>query len=90
MGELKKLKDDQRRLQDELLAMKIANMKLTSKFDNLSNSLQVKGRDFYGLDPTQAMVVFDLTKNPAIVLTTNDTFCKMLGYEMVSSLRMVY
>jgi hypothetical protein len=33
----------------------------------------------------RAMVVFDLTKNPAIVLTANDVFCQMVGYEMVLS-----
>jgi len=81
MTELKKLKEDQQRLQDELLAMKISNMKLNTKFESLS---MPKRSDYYisGINPTSAMVVFDLTKNPAIVLTTNETFCKMVGYEM--------
>ena len=35
------------------------------------------------IDSRKAMVVYDLTKNPPIVLTTNDTFCKMIGYDMV-------
>ncbi len=34
MAELKKLKDDQKRLNDELLAVKIQNMNLTSRLDS--------------------------------------------------------
>ncbi len=86
MSELKKVKEDQRRLQDELLTMKLANMKLVSNIETLSNSIQVKGNYYIsGIDPSKAMVVFDLTKNPAIVLTTNDTFCQLVGYDMVGA-----
>jgi hypothetical protein len=34
MAELKKLREDQRRLNDELLSLKIANMKLSAKIEN--------------------------------------------------------
>jgi hypothetical protein len=34
----------------------------------------------------KAIVIYDLTKMPPIVKTANDTFCKMLGYELVRSL----
>jgi hypothetical protein len=34
MSELSKLKDDQKRLNDELLSLKIQNMKLTAKLEN--------------------------------------------------------
>lgn len=59
----------------------------SSQYETLQDEFQVVQRNSNQnsllADPQKAMVVFDLTRNPAIVLTTNDIFCKMLGYEMV-------
>lgn len=86
MEELKRLKEEQRKLNEEILALKIQNMNLTNKLE--SSLLQTCTQPVYFsnfIDQSQkAMVVFDLTKNPAIVLTANDIFCKMLGYDMVN------
>jgi hypothetical protein len=85
MAELKKLKDDQRRIDTELLELKLQNMKLSSQLDNTTNHLNGHGYIPVRMGGNQkAMVVFDLTKNPAIVLTANDLFCKRLGYDMVT------
>lgn len=68
--------EEQKRLQEEVLALKIQNLKLSSRVDALVPRGPQK--------PLQkAMVVFDLVRQPAIVLTCNDTFCQMLGYDMV-------
>jgi hypothetical protein len=90
MAELKKLKDDQQRLNEELLALKIQNMKLSSKIDNFGNEIQhthpAPSPFLLSNIDQRPMVVFDLIKKPAIVLTANDAFCEMLGYEMVTFL----
>lgn len=82
MDELKALREEQKRLNEEILALKLQNLTLSNKLDStLSQHPFMLGG---GLDPNKAMVVFDLTKVPAVVLTANEMFCKMLSYEMVT------
>jgi hypothetical protein len=95
-------------MNEELLSLKIQNLKLTSTLENFASQLpKFTTPPVYGNNPLlllgtnnneltiqsaagansvsgKAMVVFDMTKNPAIVLTANDTFCQMLGYQLVS------
>lgn len=101
INELKKVKEEHRRLDDDILQLKMQNLSLQSKLEKLSTpgvnmmngaipshptgtlsiSPPIGAENF--IDSRKAMVVYDLTKNPPIVLTTNDTFCKMIGYDMV-------
>jgi len=123
MKELKKVKQDQERLDNEVLNLKLENSNLTSRLRNSqwqvmrlmeyfsqlaeSGPTQVPYRhpvlsigssddepslpDFIpphsypGTVPNpseQPMVVYNVTKNTAIVLTANSTFCELLGYEL--------
>lgn len=78
MSELRKMREEQKRLHEEILALKLQNMQLSSRVDAIVPT------NYIGSSSSQkGMVVFDLLKQPAIVLTANDTFCQMLGYEMV-------
>jgi hypothetical protein len=76
------VKEDQHKLDEEILALRMQNLTLQSKLEKLQMS-QAYPQLGDVVDSRKAMVVFDLTRNPPIVLTTNDTFCKLLGYEMV-------
>jgi hypothetical protein len=62
-----------------MLALKIQNLKLSSRIDSVA-----KPSARPAINPQQAMVVFDLQRNPAVILTANDTFCHLVGCEMVN------
>lgn len=134
MKELKKLKGDQKRLDDEVLHLKLENsnlsarlktsqwqvMRLMDYFSQMADQqpggqIPTQRRPLRALDavpafPTHAMettassthnpshigvstalpkgraeqpmVVYDLSKSTATVLTANTTFCQMIGYEL--------
>jgi PAS domain S-box-containing protein len=65
----------------------IASSALTS-----SNSAVTPSQDkaFSGWLSEKAMVVFDLSKNPAVVLTCNDAFCRLFGYQMENVIGMAW
>jgi len=79
LEEIRLLKEDQKRIYDEILALKMDNLRMNSTLDNNKISTTKK---FAKEETPKGMVLFDLLKTPAIVLTANDTFCEMLGYEI--------
>jgi hypothetical protein len=69
------------RLNEELLTLRIQNMKLNHRIEGIAENSSLSLRP--PIDPQKAMVVFDLQKSPPVVLTANEFFCKMVGYDMV-------
>eukprot|EP01122_Echinamoeba_exundans_P014594 TRINITY_DN6647_c0_g1_i1.p1 TRINITY_DN6647_c0_g1~~TRINITY_DN6647_c0_g1_i1.p1 ORF type:complete len:689 (+),score=133.15 TRINITY_DN6647_c0_g1_i1:1125-3191(+) len=57
-----------------------------------SNAAVTSAQDkaFSGWLSEKAMVVFDLSKNPAVVLTCNDAFCRLFGYQMENVIGMAW
>ncbi|ELR23061.1 uncharacterized protein ACA1_360970 [Acanthamoeba castellanii str. Neff] len=118
MKELKKLKGDQKRLDDEVLHLKLENsnlsarlktsqwqvMRLMDYFSQMADQQPVPAFPTHAMETTassthnpshigvstalpkgraeQPMVVYDLSKSTATVLTANTTFCQMIGYEL--------
>jgi len=77
LEEIRTLREDHKRLYQEVLSLKMENMRLSCKLDNCLGTVPTPDTS-----SLRGMVLFDLLKKPAIVLTANDTFCQMLGYEM--------
>lgn len=145
MKELCKLKNDQKRLDEQLLELKLENSNLTTTLKNsqfqvmrlmeyftemaehqqhqvemqpplpgetrktlpalslphrssMPDMMHIPSVETGGVNVTptadglrgrgtraeQPMVVYDISKNNATVLTANSTFCELLGYEMVT------
>ncbi len=111
MQEIRKIKQDQLRMQDEVSYLRHQNDVLIDKLNKLSvsglNNLppptpnpalpagtqsapssaatpssRVEGSMAQMLATDRAMVVFDLIKSPAIVLTANEHFCQLFGYKL--------
>eukprot|EP01117_Protostelium_nocturnum_P014745 TRINITY_DN5642_c0_g1_i1.p1 TRINITY_DN5642_c0_g1~~TRINITY_DN5642_c0_g1_i1.p1 ORF type:complete len:402 (+),score=84.08 TRINITY_DN5642_c0_g1_i1:382-1587(+) len=84
MGEMKRMKEEMKKLNDEMLTMRLQNMKLTSAVEELKPSILNNDSSQWLLPANSGcgMVVFDLRQNPPIVLTANDIFCEMLGYSL--------
>lgn len=82
LNELRELKANQRRLHEELQRLK-AN-ELNSMPYEQSTALQKASAATAAPPPVndKAIVIYDLTKLPATVKTANETFCRMLGYDM--------
>mmetsp|Transcript_36663 Transcript_36663/g.50445 ORF Transcript_36663/g.50445 Transcript_36663/m.50445 type:complete len:352 (-) Transcript_36663:61-1116(-) len=90
LSEIRKIKEDNRRLQEELLAVKLENLKLSSMFltdqtvPNMSTALAcTRPRPREEEDMSEKpMVVYDLRHRPPTILTTNFQFCNLVGYSM--------
>jgi len=82
LQEIQKLRADQMRISDELLAIKLENMRLSAQVKQLPGTLSRPSRMIPPPDKASGpMVVFDLTSKPATVMTANDKFAEMLGYK---------
>jgi hypothetical protein len=76
MKEIQKLLADQQRIRDEIMALRMANLQLENRLElmegsTLTNqSLQVdEPQSSTFVDPLKPIVIFDLTKIPAVVMT---------------------
>lgn len=63
----------------------------SSALTTASSSMgSTQDKAFAGWLSDKAMVVFDLSKNPAVVLTCNDAFCRLFGYQMDNVIGMAW
>lgn len=79
------MKDDHQVLKDEILHLKLQNLKLDTKMKKLKN----KTKELIAAPNVRsepARVVYDLVHYPPRVKHANDLFVNMLGYSMVSIL----
>src|SRR5262249_38836827 len=96
LNELRELKQNQRRLHDELQRLQAGEARAAEHHTNShapqlhhplhhvpTGALQ-KAATSVAQPAVQdkAVVIYDLTKFPATVKTANETFCRMLGYEL--------
>eukprot|EP01102_Stenamoeba_stenopodia_P010853 TRINITY_DN330_c0_g1_i1.p1 TRINITY_DN330_c0_g1~~TRINITY_DN330_c0_g1_i1.p1 ORF type:complete len:579 (+),score=149.47 TRINITY_DN330_c0_g1_i1:301-2037(+) len=74
----KELNETQMYILNELFKLRMDNQMLREEIQTLKN-----GKTLQHVEEQQkALVVFDLTKKTATVLSADVNFCKMLGYEM--------
>jgi len=102
IAELKKVKEEQSRMKEELHNLRIENEILKERFNKFlmtsltpqaslsSNAYSIQQQMQWTAFLNQihrsenrdtAMVIFDLVKSPAVVLTANEQFCRLFGYK---------
>jgi len=85
MNEIKELKSDQRKLYEELRALKETNQRGNSTTRTKSTTqpgtaVPSQSVETPIINQVKAVVIFDLTKSIPAVMNCNETFCHMLGY----------
>ncbi|PRP72966.1 GGDEF domain-containing protein, partial [Planoprotostelium fungivorum] len=80
LNEMKKMRQEMDRTNDEMLALRIQNMKLNNNIESIKARLPTN--EPLLLTEGKGMVAFDLRRHPAYVLTANDIFCQMMGYTL--------
>jgi len=78
LEEIAKLRDQQSKLCEDIISLRNSNSQLVTTLEKYTSM----DPNYKPPELKKAMVMFDLTKTPAVVLTANDSFCQILGYQM--------
>jgi hypothetical protein len=91
LAEIAKMKQDNKRLNDEVLALRMENMSLSSRITNTSQMGSLPPTiEYHQAMPYQMLskpqqelpfVEFDMRKQPPMVQSANVMFCSLLGYK---------